>query len=240
MNNFSFNGITKDYITVLRGVDRQPWAPIERDYQEIPGRPGMLMGKKRKTKPRPFPIPVLIQADSDYHKMNEDFADWLIHDDAKPLIPDDEQDRTYYAVVDGQFDPEEVVYYGEGVIPFICPDPYKYGEEKTYNVTAAAIKNKGTVEANCTFEVKFKSAASKFKITHEQTGGWIEITWNFVAGSVLEIDLSKRKFLIDGVLHMSAYNWKSKPFKMVPGDNTFIVEPSNATDTKIKFKPRWK
>ncbi|MGY6209735.1 distal tail protein Dit [Cytobacillus firmus] len=133
MENLSFNGITKGYVQVVSGSNRQPWAPVERDYQEVPNRPGAYMRKKKKTKPRPLPIPVLIKAKdiADLQKLKEDLAAWLVHDDPKPLILDDEPDRIYYAVVDGSFDPDELVNFGQGVIPFICPDPYKYGEEQT-------------------------------------------------------------------------------------------------------------
>lgn len=157
MNNLLFNGITKDYVTTLRGSSHQePWAPIERVYQEVPNRPGAYPRKKRKTKPRPLPIPVMIEAKSiaDLQKLKEDFADWLIHDDPKPLVLPWEPDRTYYAVVDGSFNPNDLVNIGQGVIPFICPDPYKYGTEVTTPANEP-ITNEGTAETPPYIRVEF-------------------------------------------------------------------------------------
>ncbi len=43
------------------------------------------------------------------------------------LIFDVEPNRTYLAVVDDSFDPDEFVKLGMGTITFICPMPYKLG-----------------------------------------------------------------------------------------------------------------
>ncbi|MEK3821364.1 distal tail protein Dit [Cytobacillus sp. FSL W8-0315] len=240
MRNFSFNGITKNYITVLSS-NRLPWAPIEREYQEVPNRPGAYTKKKRKTKPRPFPITVLLEADGvNLQKLKEDFASWLIHDEPKPLIPDDEPDRTYYAVVDGSFDPEELVNFGQGVIPFICPDPYKYGEEKTVTLGTGSINNAGTAETTPIINVTFTAAASEYKITHQESGGFVRVIWNFVAGDKLVIDLAKRKIIINDNVNMTAYYWRNRPFMLRPGANNLTVVPASVATTLIKFRPRWK
>src|SRR5690606_21362929 len=86
---------------------------------------------------------------SDLQKVKEDLAEWLIHDEPKELVFKDEPDRTYYAVVDGSLDLDELVRWGEGVITFICPDPYKYGPEKTVETTSDTfiVENNGTAEA---------------------------------------------------------------------------------------------
>jgi predicted phage tail component-like protein len=152
MKSFTFNGIKKDYIQALRGSNRPAWAPIERQYIEILSRAGAYpLGKK--TRPRPLPVPVLIKAKdiADLQKLKEDLAAWLITDEPKELIFDDEPDRVYYAEVDGEFNPEEIIKYGQGVINFICPDPYKYGVEHTIIIPSGTnifdIENTGTAEA---------------------------------------------------------------------------------------------
>ncbi|MGM0776908.1 MAG: distal tail protein Dit [Bacillota bacterium] len=240
MRNFSFNGITKSYITVL-SCNRQPWAPVEREYQEVPNRPGAYPKKKRKTKPRPFPITVLIEADGvNLQKLKEDFAAWLIQDDPKPLIPDDEPDRVYYAEVDGSFDPEELVNFGQGIIPFICPDPYKYGDEKSITLSTGSINNAGTVETIPIINVTFTAPASEYKITHQESGGSVRIIWNFVAGDRLVIDISKRKVIINDNVNMTAYYWRNRPFMLGPGANNLTISPVNVATTQIKFRPRWK
>lgn len=242
MESFLFDGKSKPYLSVLKGSERQPWAPVERTYRETPNRAGALLGKKRITKPRPFPIPVFLKSENirDLQKIKEDLAAWLIHDDPKPLIPNDEPDRTYYAVVDGSFDPEDLVRWSRGTIPFVCPDPYKYGGGKSVTLGTNSINNEGTADANCIFTVTFKSAASEITITHKESGGSVRIIWNFVAGDKLEIDLTKRKVIINGNVNMTAYYWRNRPFTLHPGNNSLTIPPGSVATTQLKYRPRWK
>jgi predicted phage tail component-like protein len=241
MRNFSFNGITKDYLYVLEGANRTPWAPIERLHYEVPNRPGAYSRKKKKTQPRPFPIPVAIKADSkaELELLKEDFAAWLLQDEPKPLVPDDEPNRTYYAEVNGSFDLDEFLYYGRGVIPFICPDPYKYGFEESLELGDYPIRNEGSVESNPIVIANFSAAASEYKIEHAN-GKFVRIIYNFVAGDKLEIDLTKRKVLINNIVNMPSYYWKSIPFSLLPGENVLTVTSSSVATSTIKFRPRWK
>jgi predicted phage tail component-like protein len=240
LNNFSFNGITKPYLQVLKGSRREPWAPVEWIYQDIPNRPGSTTVKK-KTKPRPFPIPVAIEANNieDLQKVKEDLANWLILDQPAPLIPDDEPDRTYYAVVDGSFDPEDLVRLGQGVIPFLCPNPYKYGVEEEVSVHSS-INVQGSIEVNPIIRVSFSGSTNEYLITHEDTGKSIKIVFNFVAGDVLEIDSTTRKVRINGNVNMTSYTYASRPFKLYPGYNGLLIQPSTVTTTTIKYRPGWK
>jgi predicted phage tail component-like protein len=155
MNQLTFNGITKSYLQVLRGSDRPSWAPVEREWIEIPGRMGALLSKT-KMKVKAYNIPVLIEANNtaDLQKVKEDMADWLIHDGPKELIFDDEPDRVSFAVVDGNFNPEEIVGNGKGVITFLVPDSLKYGPERSglLSNNAGYIDYNGTAEAKPRFE----------------------------------------------------------------------------------------
>ncbi|MFE0506767.1 distal tail protein Dit [Peribacillus butanolivorans] len=239
MKKFTFNGISKPYLTALKGSNRQPWAPIEWTYQDVPKRPGALPVKKN-TRVRPLPIPVFLKAKSieDLQKVKEDLAEWLIHDEPKPLIFDDEPDRIYYAVMDGSFDPDEILKWGQGVIPFTCPDPYKYGTEKKVNVTSS-VTNEGTALANPIFTVNFTAKASEFKILHVESGKFIRVIYGFVAGDVLVIDFTKRKVTINNNLKMTALDFRSNWFSLQKGVNQFTITPSSVATTKLTYKPRW-
>lgn len=132
MSGIIFRGIKKDYIMVLRGRKRPPWAPIQRNILTIPGVAGGYL-PNTEVGPRQLEVPVLIEANnfSTLQKLKEDLAAWLVTDEPQELIFDDEPDRIYYAVVDGSLDLDELVYFGQGNITFICPDPYKYGPKKS-------------------------------------------------------------------------------------------------------------
>ncbi|WP_427036650.1 distal tail protein Dit [Cytobacillus pseudoceanisediminis] len=130
-NGFTFDGVRKDYVMTI-GKKRTYWAPIRRDFITVPNRPGALL-KDTTTDVRTVEVDIEISAISaeELRKNSEDLADWLLTDDAKELIFDDEPDRVYFAVVDGSFSPSEIVSHGYGTITFVCPDPYKYGAEET-------------------------------------------------------------------------------------------------------------
>src|SRR5690606_26197193 len=106
---------------------------------------------------RVITVPVLVKAEniSDLQKTKEDMAEWLVHDEPKELIFKDEPDRVYYAVVDGELELDEIFSTGRGEITFICPDPYKYGPEKTVETTSDTfiVENSGTAEAEPIIEL---------------------------------------------------------------------------------------
>ena len=157
MTGMTFNGVEKDYVKVLRGRERPPWAPVERELIEVTGHPGGYLSNT-KVKPRIITVPILIQANdfADLQKLKEDVADWLITEAPEELIFDDEPDRIYYAVVEGELNLNEIVRVGYGVIRFICPDPYKYSPEQTklFPSDAVNLTNDGTADAKPIFELE--------------------------------------------------------------------------------------
>src|SRR5690606_3789646 len=106
---------------------------------------------------RVITVPILVKAKNinDLQKLKEDMAEWLVHDEPKELIFKDEPDRVYYALVDGELELDEIFSTGRGEITFICPDPYKYGPEKTVETTSDEfiIENEGTAETEPIIEL---------------------------------------------------------------------------------------
>jgi predicted phage tail component-like protein len=146
-NGFTFNSVRKDYVLTI-AKKRQYWAPVKRSFLSIPGRPGAYLDTT-ETDIRTIEVDILVSAESaeDLRKMSEDLADWLITDQPAELIFDDELDRTYYAVIDGTFSPDEIVAHGAGTLTFLCPDPYKYGPEETIDfIDSVSFPIEGTVE----------------------------------------------------------------------------------------------
>ncbi|MGE6379923.1 distal tail protein Dit, partial [Peribacillus muralis] len=235
MKNFTFDGISKPYLTVLKDSNRQPWAPIDWTYQDVPKRPGALPVKKN-TRVRPLPLPVFLKAKSieDLQKVKEDLAEWLIHDEPKPLIFDDEPDRVYYAVVDGSFDPDEILKWGQAVIPFICPDPYKYGEEESLILGDFPIRNVGSLKTNPIFSIKFLSNTTNYTVSIN--GKTLKVIWNFKQNDLLMIDTSKRKITINNLVKMTALDLSSKWPEFIKGQNNIIADKTVANIT-VTFRP---
>ena len=135
--SFTFNGISKPYVHATLETKRPMWAPIEREIIEVPGRPGGIL-RNTKVKPRILPINITIKGVEDLEKAKEEIADWLITDQPAPLIFPDDPERKYYAVIDGEDQLDYVFLFGKGTINFVCPDPYKYGAEQSFDISSRA------------------------------------------------------------------------------------------------------
>lgn len=152
--SFTFNGVKKDYL-VCGKKGRSAFAPITRNLIAVSGLPGSLL-ESTTTEIRTIEIPVTIVGKDRFEvrKLEEDLSAWLIHDEPKELVFDDEPDRVYYALVDGSIDIEDVANFGRGTLRFICPDPYKYGPEKEVTFeSSASFDVEGTVETEPVIEV---------------------------------------------------------------------------------------
>ena len=166
---FTFNNQRKSYLTVLKGRERPAWAPITRNLLKTPNHPGAYL-KSTDVDVRPLKVPVLIEGENigDLQKLKEDLADWLVTDTAKELVFDDEPDRSYFAVVDGSLDLEEIVSVGTGELSFICLDPYKYGKTKVQqsDLGTLTVRNEGNVEALPTFEIEVDADYTNIDISN--------------------------------------------------------------------------
>ncbi|USK43719.1 distal tail protein Dit [Cytobacillus oceanisediminis] len=155
--SLSFNGIKKDYLICERGKRRSAFAPIKRNLLTFPGMAGAYL-ESTDTEVRIIQQPITINAKDrlDERKLEEDLSDWLVTGQPAELIFDDEPDRVYYAVVDGSLDIEDIARFGKGTITFVCPDPYKYGEEKPPETfqDVSAVSNLGTVETGPIFNLE--------------------------------------------------------------------------------------
>ncbi|PEF07866.1 phage tail protein [Bacillus thuringiensis] len=164
---FSFNGKSNPNVIPLQGKKRPAWAPLERTFLEVPHYPGGRL-IRTQTKMRKIIVPVALFYESmeEAEKLKEEIADWLITDQPQELIFDDEKDRTYLAVIDESFDPQQLVNLGEGVLTFICEMPYKLGPTRTVEFQAnerglvANIQNKGSLESNPIIEIEVTKPAT--------------------------------------------------------------------------------
>lgn len=166
--SFTFNGIKKGYLRALVGIERPAWAPIEEEIIEIPGRAGgIITGEKIKVRRLNIPVRVYKKGFASLEDVEEDLAAWLITDDPKPLTFSHKPDRTYYAKVTGELVLDEYPEWGEGVISFLCPDPYKYGQEKEVTFeSSASFDVEGTVETEPVIEVELKDKTTFLAISN--------------------------------------------------------------------------
>ncbi|HDR3525191.1 TPA: phage tail family protein, partial [Bacillus pacificus] len=114
-----------------------------------------------------IPVGIIVPDGSDLEIIKEEIADWLITDQPTELTFDVEPNRTYLAVVDDSFDPDEFVTLGIGTIKFICPMPYKLGKQNTHTFTqnwsteiTTSFVNQGNVEAPPIIEIEAKKPST--------------------------------------------------------------------------------
>lgn len=169
----SFKGERRNYLSVARGRKRPVFAPLKRNYLTVPGVPGSRL-KSTDIDSRPLDIPVRIRANNmeELQKVKEDLAAWLYSEKEEPLIIDDEPDRIYYAVVDGQLDLDELVNRGKGTISFLAR-PFKYSTVSKYqhssvfdDLSLLTVKNQGTVETYPTFEIQADKEYTYIDVTN--------------------------------------------------------------------------
>ncbi|MCZ6942622.1 phage tail family protein [Bacillus mycoides] len=161
MSSFTFNNERKKYIQIAKGWKRPTWAPLKRNFLSTPGYPGArLLNTQTEMRVLSIPVGIIVPDDADLEMLKEEIASWLITDQPVELIFDVEPNRTYLAVVDDSFDPDEFVTLGIGTLTFICPMPYKLGpiQKKTLAIANGDLKtsflNKGSVESNPIIDIK--------------------------------------------------------------------------------------
>ncbi|MDM5434375.1 phage tail family protein [Bacillus hominis] len=161
MSSFTFNNQRKDFIQIEKGWKRPTWAPLKRNFLSVPGYPGArLLNTQTDIRVLLITVGIIVPDGGDLELLKEEIADWLITEQPVELVFDVTPDRTYMAVIDEEFDPEEFVTLGKGTLKFVCPMPYKLGEVQTHTFTqnwsteiTSYFTNKGSVEAPPIIEI---------------------------------------------------------------------------------------
>lgn len=141
-----FNGESKDFVTVLKR-NRPMRAPRRHNILTVPKMAGGYY-QSTTVDPLEITVDILIEAydHDDLLRKAEEVVEWLSVDKPAPLSFPDDPFRMYYASVEGELDPEEIVTFSKVTVSFLCPDAYKYGLEHTYKFLQgiASFNNKGT------------------------------------------------------------------------------------------------
>ncbi|MGG0645497.1 distal tail protein Dit [Bacillus mycoides] len=164
MTSFTFSKERKEFVQIEKGWKRPTWAPLKRNLLSVPGYPGArLLNTQTEIRVLSIPVGIIVPDGGDLELLKEEIANWLITEQPAELTFDVEPNRTYLAVVDDSFDPDEFVTLGQGVIKFICPMPYKLGKIQNHTFTqnwsteiTSNFTNKGSVEAPPIIEMVVK------------------------------------------------------------------------------------
>ncbi|WP_062323693.1 distal tail protein Dit [Halolactibacillus sp. JCM 19043] len=129
-----FNGETKEWLFLLEGRQKSPFAPITNNLLRVPGKAGAyIQSSKTDVLYINQPVGFIVEDDVDALDKLDQLKSWLLTSEPVELQFPDEPDRVYYAKVEG--DISDFARFGNqrrGTITFICPDPYAYGPERIY------------------------------------------------------------------------------------------------------------
>jgi predicted phage tail component-like protein len=169
----TFNGIyLKDYFSRIKDIKRPLIPEQELTTITIPKRAGAYKANRRDGVRL---ITVKVQTfEKDLERLQAKFdtvKEHLIVDDPAPLTFDDQPGRTYYAMITGNTDIDQMYVIGENEIQFICLDPYAYGAPKTANTTTdtATVNVEGNKETFPKYKFTFKNQATAIAVRHPLT-----------------------------------------------------------------------
>lgn len=117
----------------------------------------------------------------------------------------------------------------------LCSNPHKHGQEL---VAGLNLVNPGGVSSQGLVRVTFRGDSAGYNIRHNQLDKEIRINWDFNSNDILEIDMARRKIVINGHVRMTAYDFRGQMPDILPGINTFATNV-DAAWTEIRYRPRW-
>lgn len=227
-----------DILKVLWVDGRGPFQQ-EIERESISGRHGSIR-MNRRIPERALNAECVLLADS-FEILREKMGELnniLYTNDAVPIIFSDEPNVTYYGEYAGDPEWEERFVGGRGTLPFVCYDPYKYGEENTTNIDSGVVHIASPVETVPIFEVEFEESASGFEIAHEESGKHLSVEYEFTRGDRLILDATTRKVEINGNTQMPTLTLDSDWFDLLSGDNSFYITDGVANVT-LRYRERW-
>ena len=155
----------------------------------------------------------------------------------KPLEFKDEG-LIYYAKLDGGTELNEILEMGEGTLNFICPNPYKHGEEATEGI-GNAFNNEGTYTP---FILFFELTGATESLEIELNGNKVmELIDDYQEGDTIEINTSKenRSIKKNGENNKEALTIDSNFMDLEPGENTINITGATVTGGQVAYTKRW-
>lgn len=229
--SFTFNGIKKEYLTALHRK-RSYWTTRQLVLSEKMKRGAVLQRVKRGVRVEEVTVEIAADSPGDLRNLAEDLSSWLLTETIKELTFDDEPNRRYLAIVDGTFEPEEIVTHGYGTIRFLVPDGNKLGLEKTIPVTTSNTTHTITGQDETPWEVNvtFNQNTTTFELETNK-GLYLLLGFELKQGDRLTIKYEGREVWLNDTRDLRfAIRLKSNYEMLQPG--SLRVKASHACTLK--------
>ena len=232
--SLSFRGVRKPYLTVL-SRKRRYWAPRQILLQEKIRVGSRIKRVKRGVRIEEVTVEIASDSANDLRGTSEDLANWLLTDSVEELIFDDEKNRKYMAIVDGSFEPDEIVSHGYGVVKFLVPESAKRGASKSLNLSTTSANHTitGQTETPWTVEVTFTESANRFELWAGDI--YLQLNYSFIEGDKLVIEYTGRKVTLNGNDLRKAVSMSCHFEEMKPG----IVSVRASHTAVLKYDERY-
>lgn len=155
----------------------------------------------------------------------------FMHNQFKPLafnFEGEDGNKFYLARIISIRYSDERKYTANAEIKFICEFPYRFGNEKTINVTTANTSHTilGQIKPHWKIQVNFPSNVESYEF--EANGDIIKLTYPFKASDILEIDFINRSIMLNGEDKAVALNLETVWPKIEPGKSTFRASQASS------------
>ncbi|MFS8536026.1 MAG: phage tail family protein, partial [Limnochordales bacterium] len=130
---FNFNGKSaKDFPWLrVKSITGSILPPLQRRYITVPSKPGAYhAGRDVGIRQERITIKVNGGTMEQLMERRRILAEWLDTEQSAPFFYDHEPHRIYRAVLSGETNLDQILYYGEAELIFEMPDPYAESRDK--------------------------------------------------------------------------------------------------------------
>ncbi|MDK0636888.1 phage tail family protein [Clostridium perfringens] len=243
----TFNEMDMPDFLKVRAVHTSILPEIKNSYKNIAGgfgvvESGTAIGGKRIE----LDVIIVPPKNKNLLQAQRELAFWLMGNDFKtsPLVISDEPHLEYMAKVDEGVDIKDLLFAGEGTIPFFVPSGVAYGRHLRHGAMESPnrlfVDYLGTAPSFPVFEFtpSKEYRNTTLRIAHIETGDTFLLTGNFKAGEKVTIDSSKRLVKKGEQLSLDMMDLKSKWLKLKGrriNNFTFNLEG----ELKLTYKEAW-
>lgn len=157
--------------------------PIENNLLKVRGKAGSYnMGQTVGQRVITADITIVAEKVNGVMAASRELAEWLFHAEPVKLVLDDEPEKYYLVLPDGETDVDETVNVGKSSLTFVCTEPYAFGEEHVRTFKAAELADnfmevevEGTAETFPKIELTMKEDVTAISLVSESDGKFITI-----------------------------------------------------------------
>lgn len=225
-----------DYIKVEKVRDPL-LPPILNLRREVPGKNGSLY-KRNKLEPKNIEVEIrLIEKNRSKVKEKARTVSRLLYTkEPKKLRFKEEPDKYYLAILDSSTDLERFLFTGFSILTFVALDPIAYGETKTIDISSnTTIINQGSYKTTGRITIEVTQSIGHIQVTQQNTGEYVYIEHDFVAGDEVIIDLDREYVTKNGYSIMKDVYLESDFFDIPVGE----FELTSSVPATLEYVERW-